>query len=189
MKVPFLDPKAQYLAMKDEIHLAIQQVLDNTAFAGGPFVARFEKDFAAFCDCKEGIGVGSGTEALWLCLLAPGIGPGDEVITLPNSFVATAEAISFCGATPAFVDIDPKTYNMDPNKLEEYQKKRSQESGARSQKAKTSSRQRATGNRQPAGLQPQTGSSFRNPQSSEGRNPRSFVWPARRYGPHPGNRP
>jgi dTDP-4-amino-4,6-dideoxygalactose transaminase len=83
-------------------------------------VARFEKEFAAFCDCKEGIGVGSGTEALWLCLLALGIGPGDEVITVPNSFVATAEAISFCGATPVFVDVDPRTYTLDPNKLAEY---------------------------------------------------------------------
>jgi dTDP-4-amino-4,6-dideoxygalactose transaminase len=131
MKVPFLDLKAQYLSMKEEIHAAIQQVLDNTAFAGGPFVARFEEEFAAFCDCKEAIGVGSGTEALWLCLLALGIGPGDEVITVPNSFVATAEAISFCGATPAFVDIDPKTYNMDPNKLEQYLKFRNPHSAIR----------------------------------------------------------
>ena len=133
MKVPFLDLKVQYLSMKEEIHSAIQQVLDNTAFAGGPFVARFEKEFAAFCDCKEGIGVGSGTEALWLCLLALGIGPGDEVITVPNSFIATAEAISFCGATPLFVDVDPRTYTLDPNKLEDYLKIRNQESGARSQ--------------------------------------------------------
>jgi len=145
MKVPFLDLKAQYLSMKDEIHAAIQQVLDNTAFAGGPFVAQFEKEFAAFCDCKEAIGVGSGTEALWLCLLALGIGPGDEVITVPNSFVATAEAISFCGATPVFVDVDPRTYTLDPNNLEEYLKKRSQESEARSQK-------RATRNPQSAGI-------------------------------------
>jgi dTDP-4-amino-4,6-dideoxygalactose transaminase len=130
MKVPFLDLKVQYLSMKDEIHAAIQQVLDKTAFAGGPFVAQFEKEFAAFCDCQESIGVGSGTEALWLCLLAMGIGQGDEVITVPNSFIATAEAISFCGATPAFVDVDPRTHTLDPNKLEEYLKKRSQESGA-----------------------------------------------------------
>ena len=124
MKVPFLDLKAQYLSMKDEIHEAIQQVLDATAFAGGPFVAQFEKEFAPFCDCREGIGVGSGTEALWLCLLALGIGPGDEVITVPNSFIATAEAISFCGATAAFVDVDPSTYTLDPNRLEDYLKKR-----------------------------------------------------------------
>jgi len=131
MKVPFLDLKVQYLSMKDEIHAAIQQVLDATAFAGGPFVARFEKEFAAFCGCREGIGVGSGTEALWLCLLALGIGPGDEVITVPNSFIATAEAISFCGATPAFVDVDPRTYTLDPNKLEEYLKFRNPNSAIR----------------------------------------------------------
>jgi dTDP-4-amino-4,6-dideoxygalactose transaminase len=127
MKVPFLDLKAQYLSMKDEIHVAIQQVLDATAFAGGPFVSQFEKEFGAFCGCEHAIGVGSGTEALWLCLLAAGIGPGDEVITVPDSFIATAEAISFCGATPAFVDVDDRTYDLDPNKLEAYLKKRNEE--------------------------------------------------------------
>jgi dTDP-4-amino-4,6-dideoxygalactose transaminase len=133
MKVPFLDLKSQYQSIRDEIHAAIQQVLDTTAFAGGPFVAQFEKEFAAFCDCKEGIGVGSGTEALWLCLLALGIGQGDEVITVPNSFIATAEAISFCGAKPVFVDVDERTYNLDPNKLEDYLKRRMQETGNRKQ--------------------------------------------------------
>ena len=156
MNVPFLDLKAQYLSMKEEIHLAIQQVLDKTAFAGGPFVAQFEKEFAAFCGCKEAIGVGSGTEALWLCLLALGIGPGDEVVTVPNSFIATAEAISFCGATPAFVDVDPRTYTLDPNKLEDYLKRRSQETAVSSQEPKPSNRQPATNNL----------SSIRNPQSS-----------------------
>ena len=99
---------------------AIQQVLDSCAFAGGPFVQAFEKQFAEFCGCDHCIGVGSGTEALWLALLALGVGPGDEVITVPNTFIATAEAISFCGATPVFVDIDEKTYTMDPQKLEDY---------------------------------------------------------------------
>ncbi len=118
MKVPFLDLKAQYLSMKQEIHVAIQQVLDSTAFAGGPHVTQFEKEFVAFCGTKHAVGVGSGTEALWLCLLARAIGPGDEVMTVPDSFIATAEAISFCGATPVFVDVDDRTYNMDPAKLE-----------------------------------------------------------------------
>ena len=145
MKVPFLDLKTQYLSMKDEIHAAIQQVLDATAFAGGPFVAQFEKEFASFCGCREGVGVGSGTEALWICLLSLGIGPGDEVITVPNSFIATAEAISFCGATPAFVDVDPRTYTLDPNRLEEYLKKRSQESGIRTQDS--GARDQESGNR------------------------------------------
>jgi dTDP-4-amino-4,6-dideoxygalactose transaminase len=157
MKVPFLDLKVQYLSMKDEIHAAIQQVLDATAFAGGPFVARFEKEFAAFCGCQEGIGVGSGTEALWLCLLALGIGPGDEVITVPNSFIATAEAISFCGASPAFVDVDPSTYTLDPSKLEEYLKKRNQESGIRSQDATSSGRRSAVSGQQSGGRSQESG--------------------------------
>jgi len=124
MKVPFLDLKAQYLSMKDEIHVAIQQVLDATAFAGGPFVTRFEKEFAAFCGTKHAVGVGSGTDALWAALVAAGVGHGDEVITVPDTFIATAEAISFCGARPVFVDIEETTYNMDPNKLEDFLKKR-----------------------------------------------------------------
>jgi dTDP-4-amino-4,6-dideoxygalactose transaminase len=120
MKIPFLDLKAQYESIKPEINEAIQQVLDSCAFAGGPFVQAFEKQFAGFCGCDHCIGVGSGTEALWLALLALGVGPGDEVITVPNTFIATAEAISFCGADPVFVDIDEKTYTMDPEKLNEF---------------------------------------------------------------------
>jgi dTDP-4-amino-4,6-dideoxygalactose transaminase len=118
MKVPFLDIKAQYESIKEEINDAIQQVLDSCAFAGGPFVEKFEKNFAKYCQSKYCVGVGSGTEALWLALLALGIGPTDEVITVPNSFIATAEAISFCGATPVFVDIDEQTYTMNHHKIE-----------------------------------------------------------------------
>ena len=102
MKVPFLDLKAQYLTIKDEIDSALHAVIEKTAFAGGPFVEQFEKEFAEFCNGKHAIGVGSGTEALWLPLLALGIGEGDEVITVPSTFIATAEAISFCGAKPVF---------------------------------------------------------------------------------------
>jgi len=120
MKIPFLDLKAQYDSIKPEIHAAIQQVMDSCAFAGGPFVRTFEKQFATFCGCDHCMGVGSGTEALWLTLLALGVGLGDEVITVPNTFIATAEAVSFCSATPVFVDIDEKTYTMDPQKLEDY---------------------------------------------------------------------
>ena len=120
MKVPFIDLRAQYESIKDEVAPAIQQVLDSSAFAGGPFVEQFEKEFASFCQCKYAIGVGSGTEALWLTLLALGIASGDEVITVPNTFIATAEAISFCGAKPVFVDIDKSTYTMDPQKLHDY---------------------------------------------------------------------
>lgn len=119
MKIPFLDLKAQYESIKDEINEAIQQVLNSCAFAGGPFAEHFEKEFASFCGCKHAIAVGSGTEALWLTLEALGIGSGDEVITVPNTFIATAEAISFCGAKPVFVDINEQTYNLDPALLEE----------------------------------------------------------------------
>ena len=118
MKVPFLDLKSQYETMKDEIHTAINKVIDKTAFAGGPFVEQFEKEFARFCNCAHAVGVGSGTDALWLPLLALGVGIGDEVITVPSTFIATAEAISFCGATPVFVDIEERTYNMNPRLLE-----------------------------------------------------------------------
>lgn len=117
MNVPFLDLNAQYRVLRTEIHAAIQQVLDSSAFAGGPFVATFEKEFAAFCGTREAVGVGNGTDALWLALLACGIGAGDEVITVPNTFIATAEAISLCGATPVFVDVDPRTYTLDPARL------------------------------------------------------------------------
>jgi dTDP-4-amino-4,6-dideoxygalactose transaminase len=92
--------------------------MDSCAFAGGPFVEQFEVEFAKFCQSKYCVGVGSGTEALWLSLLALGIGPGDEVITAPNTFIATAEAISFCGAKPVFVDIDEQTYTLNPNLIE-----------------------------------------------------------------------
>jgi dTDP-4-amino-4,6-dideoxygalactose transaminase len=120
MKVPFLDLKAQYESIKDEITDAMQQVIDCCAFAGGRFVEQFEKEFAEFCRCDHAVGVGSGTEALWLVLVALGIGPGDDVVTVPNTFLATAEAISLCGATPVFIDIDEKTYAMDPQKLKEF---------------------------------------------------------------------
>ncbi len=117
MNVPFLDLKAQYQTIKKEIDQALQQVLDNTAFAGGLFVTHFEEEFAAFCGTRYAVGVGSGTDALWLSLLALGVGRGDEVITVPNTFIATAEAITYAGATPVFVDIIEETYNMDPSLL------------------------------------------------------------------------
>jgi dTDP-4-amino-4,6-dideoxygalactose transaminase len=118
MKVPFLDLKCQHELLRSEFNRAIQEVIDESAFAGGPFVARFEADFAAYCDSSYAVGVGSGTEALWLTLLALGVGPGDEVITVPNTFMATAEAITYCGARPVFVDVDEQTYTMEPATLE-----------------------------------------------------------------------
>jgi dTDP-4-amino-4,6-dideoxygalactose transaminase len=113
-KVPYFDLKLHHAALRSELNRAIQEVIDEGAFAGGTFVTRFEEDFAAYCDCPYANGVGSGTEALWLSLLALGVGPGDDVITVPNTFMATAEAISYCGARPVFVDVDEHTYTMDP---------------------------------------------------------------------------
>ena len=117
--VPFLDLKSHHAPLRGEFIGAIQEVIDAAAFAGGPFVTRFEADFAAYCDCPHAIAVGSGTEALWLTLLALGTGPGDDVITVPNTFMATAEAITYCGARPVFVDVDEHTYTMDPAALED----------------------------------------------------------------------
>ncbi len=117
MTVPFLDLKAQYQSIKGEIDSAMQSVVDSCAFSGGVFVERFEKEFAAYCGTRHCVAVGSGTEALWFILLALGIHEGDEVITVPNTFIATAEAVSYCQARPVFVDADEKLLTMDPGQL------------------------------------------------------------------------
>lgn len=118
MSIPFLDIKAQNEPLKAEINAAIQEVIESGTFAGGPFVEKFEQDFAGYCGGQFALGVGSGTEALWLSLLALDVGPGDEVITVPSTFMATAEAITYCGAKPVFIDVDERTYTMDPARLE-----------------------------------------------------------------------
>src|SRR5947199_980734 len=118
MKVPFLDLKAHHAPLIDQFDRAIRQVIESSAFAGGPFVERFEKEFAAYCGSKYAIGVGNGTDALWLALLALGIGEGDEVITVPNTFFATVEAITYCRAQPVFVDVHQDTFTLDPAELE-----------------------------------------------------------------------
>lgn len=111
--IPLVDLKAQYAAIRSQIDAAVQQVLDSTQFIMGPPVAAFEEAFAAYCGVAHCVGVGSGTAALELALRALEIGPGDEVITVAHTFIATAEAISAVGATPVFVDIEPDTYNLD----------------------------------------------------------------------------
>jgi dTDP-4-amino-4,6-dideoxygalactose transaminase len=118
MKVPFLDLKAHHAPLTEEFDRAIREVIESSAFAGGPFVEKFEEEFAAFCGCSYAIGVGNGTDALWLALLALGVCEGDEVITVPNTFIATAEAITYCKARPVFVDVDPNTFTMNPAELE-----------------------------------------------------------------------
>ena len=107
MKVPFNDLRAQYRTIQAELAPAMQEILDSCAFIGGPAQDRFEKHFAEYCGTRFAVGVGNGTDALWLAMLALDVGAGDEVITASNTFMATAEAISYCGATPVFVDIDP----------------------------------------------------------------------------------
>lgn len=124
MNVPFLDLKVQYKQIEHEVLPMVTEAMTNGAFIGGPQVLGFEKEFAEFCDSKYCAGLNSGTDALRFALMAVGVGPGDEVITVPNTFIATTEAISQSGATPVFVDIDKRTYNMDPQKLEDFLKKR-----------------------------------------------------------------
>ncbi len=116
--IPILDLKAQYRSIKDEVGPAINGVLESCQFALGSEVAAFEKEFAALCGAREGIAVNSGTSALHLSLLAAGVGPGDEVITVPFTFVATVAAICYTGARPVLVDIEPRSYTMDPSRLE-----------------------------------------------------------------------
>ena len=118
MAIPLVDLKAQYNSIKDEIDDAIQGVIQNSQFILGEEVAAFESELATYCHTKYAIGVASGTDALHLALLACEIKPGDEVITTPFTFIATTEMIYECGARPAFVDIDPRTYNIDSKLVE-----------------------------------------------------------------------
>lgn len=116
-RVPLVDVKAAYLNQKDAIDAAIQEVIDNTRFINGQEVKEFDAAYAEFCGTRHSIGVGSGTAAVHLALAATGIGPGDEVAVPVHTFIATAEPVSWLGATPRFVDVDPETGNMDPAEL------------------------------------------------------------------------
>jgi dTDP-4-amino-4,6-dideoxygalactose transaminase len=124
MNIPLVDLKTQYESIKDEIDSAISEVISKSAFVGGPFLDSFEKAFAFFSGVKHCVGVGNGTDALFIALKILGIGAGDEVIVPANTFIATSEAVTSTGARVAFVDINPNTYNMDPNKLEDCIKSR-----------------------------------------------------------------
>ncbi len=116
--IPFVDLKAQYSSIKTEIDATVLRTLESTQFILGSEVAAFEEAFARYCGVEHAIGVNSGTSALHLALVAAGVGPGDEVITVPHTFVATVAAIEYSGARPVFVDIDPRYYTMDPGKIE-----------------------------------------------------------------------
>ena len=115
--IPFVDLKAQYMTIAGEIQESLADVIQNTAFIGGKHVKKFEANFAAFCRTKHCVGVGNGTDALFLAIKALGIGPGDEVIVPANTFVATSEAVTMAGARVVFVDCDPQTYNIDVTKI------------------------------------------------------------------------
>ncbi|MGO9970849.1 MAG: DegT/DnrJ/EryC1/StrS family aminotransferase [Bryobacteraceae bacterium] len=119
-KIPFLDLSTLHAEFEEELVSVFTDALRTGGFVGGPAVEKFEQDFAAFCDARHCVGVASGTDALRFALMAAGIGDGDIVITVPNSFIATTEAISQAGARPVFVDIDDGTYNMHPRELEAY---------------------------------------------------------------------
>jgi dTDP-4-amino-4,6-dideoxygalactose transaminase len=118
MTIPLVDLKAQYLSIQSEMDAAIQRVVDSTSFILGPDVRAFEEGFARFCGVQHVVGVDSGTAALHLAFLVCDIGPGDEVITTPHTFVATIGMLGRVGARPVLVDIDPRTYNMDPTRIE-----------------------------------------------------------------------
>jgi dTDP-4-amino-4,6-dideoxygalactose transaminase len=117
-RVPFLDLKAQYATIRDEVQSALAEVCDSARFAQGPPTNAFEQEFAAYCGVAHCVSLNSGTSALHLALRCLNIGPGDEVITTAFTFIATAWAISYVGATPVFVDIDPARRTLDPSKLE-----------------------------------------------------------------------
>jgi len=124
VKVPFLDLPLQHKELESELIDVFKDALAKASFIGGLQVEAFEEEFANFCHTKFCVGVGSGTDALRFALIAAGIGPGDEVVTVPFTFVATVEAIIQAGARPAFVDVDERTCTLDPQKLEDYLTKR-----------------------------------------------------------------
>lgn len=122
--VPFLDLITPHLAMEEELVSVFRRALKTAGFVGGPVVEEFEREFAQFCEVEFCVGVGSGTDALRFALIAAGVQQGDTVVTVPNTFIATTEAISQAGARPDFVDVEEHTYNMDAGKLGEYLEKR-----------------------------------------------------------------
>ncbi len=118
MKIPFLDLKAQHATVRDEILALWAEILESAWFAGGPHVQALEEAFSQACGVEHAVAVGNGTDALRLIFVALGLKPGDEVITVPNTFIATTEAISQAGGTPVFVDVHAETYNMDAGRIE-----------------------------------------------------------------------
>ena len=119
-KIAFLDLQTSHFELEGDLVAVFKDALKSAAFIGGPNVENFEREFARFCGSRHCVGVGSGTDALRFALIAAGVSPGDSVVTVPHTFIATTEAISQAGALPEFVDIDERTYTMDPDKLRRY---------------------------------------------------------------------
>src|SRR5712691_779364 len=119
-KIPFLDLVTLHLELEEELVSVFKATLKTAGFVGGPMVEGFEREFAEFCEVQYCVGGGSGTDALRFALIAAGVQSGDTVVTVPNTFIATTEAISQASARPDFVDIDERTYTMDPKKLRSY---------------------------------------------------------------------
>src|SRR6185503_6343388 len=118
--IPFLDLVTVHRELQDELVEVLKTALNNAGFIGGPMVQGFEEDFARFCEARFCVGVGNGTDALRFALIAAGVRSGDIVLTVPNTFIATTEAVSQAGARPDFVDVDERTYTIDPVKLRQY---------------------------------------------------------------------
>jgi len=118
--IPFLDLLTPHLELEEELVSVFRQAVRTAGFVGGPMVESFEREFADFCDARHSVGVANGTDALRFALIAAGVRPGDTVVTVPNTFIATTEAISQAGARPDFVDVDTRTYTLDPKLLQQY---------------------------------------------------------------------
>jgi len=129
-RIPFLDLVTPHRELRNELADVFEQVMDTVGFVGGPMVEGFERSFARFCGTQHCIGVGSGTDALRFALIAAGVKPGDVVVTVPNTFIATTETITQAGAFLDFVDVDERTYSMDPNQLQKYLQVECQVDGA-----------------------------------------------------------
>src|SRR5512136_2374105 len=118
--IPFVDLRAQHEEVREQIEKAFADIIDRSNFVGGSYVSAFEHDFASYLGAKEVVGCGNGTDALWLSLYVAGVKPGEAVITVPNTFIATAEAVTRLGATPIFVDIDLGTASIDIQALKKF---------------------------------------------------------------------
>ena len=144
-KIPFLDLVTPHQELEAELLDVVKKAFSNAGFIGGPMVEGFEREFAEFCGTKYCVGVNSGTDALRFAFLAAGVGPADIIVTVPNTFIATTEAISQAGAQIAFVDIDEQNYTMDPEKLREYLEEKCEVDGQRGVLVERNSRRRIAG--------------------------------------------